>query len=246
MKTSRILELAGLPNQNAKLLESEELAEHYPGAEHYPVKDVLSVMGKQPERFKGNFICSYKKLTSLEGSPSTVSGDFSCYHNDITSLRKGPSSVGGDFSCGDNKLVTLRGVPSSINGSFNCSHNKLKSLQLGPSSVGGDFKCDYNHLINLLGAPSNIGGRLFCDGNQITSLHNIHKMIKHIKVDASFTNNQIRSSVLGLLLIDGLQDVYLDNKKVEAIINKYLKGDKDVDACKKELIENGFDDFAQL
>ena len=52
--------------------------------------------------------------------------------------------------------------------------------------------------------------------------------------------------LLGLLLIDGLQKVFLDNMKVRVIINKHLKGDRDVFACQEELIEAGFEDFAQL
>ena len=52
-------------------------------------------------------------------------------------------------------------------------------------------------------------------------------------------------------MIDGLTSVILDNKKVAIIINRYLKDskkaqDRDVIACQEDLIEAGFDDFAQL
>lgn len=33
---------------------------------------------------------------------------------------------------------------------------------------------------------------------------------------------------------------------VQNIINKHLKGDRDVFACQEELIEAGYDEFAQL
>jgi hypothetical protein len=48
------------------------------------------------------------------------------------------------------------------------------------------------------------------------------------------------------LKIDGLTQVLLDNKPVQKIINKYLKGDRDIFACQEVLIEAGFPEFAQL
>ena len=47
-------------------------------------------------------------------------------------------------------------------------------------------------------------------------------------------------------MIDGLKFVGLDNEKVENIINKHLKGERDVFACQEELIEAGYEEYAQL
>lgn len=134
---------------------------------------------------------------------------------------------------------------------WNCSKNELYSLDLEniPSRISGNFYCSDNKLISLEGAPSLIGGDLDCYSNRLSSLHNIHKQIKHIGGFADFRKNPITSCVLGLLLIDGLTEVYLENKKekkVQNILNKHLKGDRDVFACQEELIEAGFEDFAQL
>ena len=63
---------------------------------------------------------------------------------------------------------------------------------------------------------------------------------------ADFEKNPITSCVLGLLLIDGLRGVWFDNGKLEIIMNKHLAGDRDVFACQEELIEAGFDEYAQL
>ena len=101
-------------------------------------------------------------------------------------------------------------------------------------------------LDSLEGAPSSIGGNLYCSNNNFTSLHNIHKKIKYIGGFASFNECPITTHVLGLLLIDGLQQVYLNTNGVEDIINKHLKGDRDVFACQEELIEAGYEEFAQL
>ncbi len=143
-------------------------------------------------------------------------------------------------------LSVMGKQPEHVNGSFFCSYNKLTSLKGGPSSVGGNFNCHGNKLTSLEGAPSSVGGNLSCFNNKLTSLHNIHKQIKHIGGFATFNDNPITSHVLGLLLIDGLQKVFLDNMKVRVIINKHLKGDRDIFACQEELIEAGYEEYAQL
>ena len=116
-----------------------------------------------------------------------------------------------------------------------------------PEHIDGHFSCSDKKITSLEGAPSSIGDSFYAYNNNLTSLHNIHKQIKHIGGFANFRyNNPITSHVLGLLLIDGLTDVFLENKKVQNILNKHLKGDRDVFACQEELIEAGFEDFAQL
>jgi hypothetical protein len=97
----------------------------------------------------GNFYCSYNKLTSLEGCPSSVGDYFNCYNNLLTSLEGGPSSVGGGFSCNANQLTSLEGGPNSVGGVFSCSNNKLTSLEGCPDSIGGDFYCGNNPIYEL-------------------------------------------------------------------------------------------------
>jgi hypothetical protein len=143
-------------------------------------------------------------------------------------------------------LSVMGKQPMHFNGHFSCSNKKLTSLKGAPSSVSGYFSCYSNNLTSLEGAPSSVGGHFVCSRNKLTSLHNIHKQIKHIGLNANFEFNPITSCVLGLLLIDGLKEVYLDNTHLQSIINKHIKGDKDIFACQEELIENGFDEFAKL
>ena len=139
-------------------------------------------------------------------------------------------------------------TPIVHQGNWKCSRNELYTLGLEniPSRISGYFYCSVNKLTSLEGAPSSIGGDLDCFSNCLSSLHNIHKQIKHIGGYADFRKNPITSCVLGLLLINGLTDIFLDNKNVQSIINKHLKGDRDIFACQEELIENGFDEYAQL
>ena len=188
-------------------------------------RSILSVMGKQEDPYPRNFSCFNNNLTSLEGAPSVVKGNFSCFNNNLTSLEGAPSAVKGDFYCSYNNLTSLEGAPSVVKGVFSCSNNKLTSLQGAPSAVKGDF---------------------YCTNNKLTSLAGIHKIIKEIHGYADFENNPIKSSVLGLMRIKGLTKVYLDNKQVMDILNKYLEGDRDIIRCQSELLDAGLEEFAKL
>lgn len=138
-------------------------------------------------------------------------------------------------------------------GDIMCAHNYLTSLKGCPSRIEKDFYCDNNELTSLEFAPSYVVGDFYAYNNKITSLHNIHKQIKHIGGFLSLENNPIKSHVLGVLLIDGLQNILMYhqsndrlNDTVAKILRKHLQGDRDIFACQEELIENGFEDFAQL
>ena len=157
-----------------------------------------------------------------------------------------PEYIDGDFYCTTLKLTSLKGSPSIIDGRFVCSNNKLTSLEGAPSKVSDDFCCEVNKLSTLEGAPSYIGELFNCYFNNLTSLHNIHKQIKYIGGIAIFNKNPITSHVLGLLMIEGLKDIRIDNQVVQGILNNHLTGDRDVFACQEELIEAGLEDFAQL
>lgn len=109
-----------------------------------------------------------------------------------------------------------------------------------------DFHCSYKGIESLEGAPSIVNGTVVCFDNKLKSLHNIHKIFKHISGGAEFRKNPIKSHILGLIMIDGLRYVTLDSWELQSIINKHLSGDRDVFACQEELIEAGFEEFAQL
>ncbi len=157
-----------------------------------------------------------------------------------------PEHIARDFFCSYDKLTSLKGAPISIDGNFNCSNNNLTSLKGGPTSVSGYYYCYENKLTSLEGLPSSMDS-LSISNNKLTTLHNIHKIIKRMNGAANFSGNPIETHVLGLLLIDGLEKVWFDdNWPLVRIINKHLEGERDVFACQEELIENGFEEYAQL
>jgi hypothetical protein len=200
-------------------------------------------------KWQGSFSCSYNKLTSLEYCPSEVGGDFDCFNNVLTSLEYGPSEVGGNFWCSNNKLTSLEYCPSEVGGDFSCYSNKLTSLEYCPSEVGGSFDCYNNKLTSLEYCPSEVGGSFWCSSNKLTSLKDIHKQLTKMKGKFDASQNPIKSHVIGILLVEGCIGLLIDNKKVEAIINKYLpnkEGKAGFMKCKHELLDAGFDEYVKL
>ena len=154
---------------------------------------------------------------------------------------------GGNFYCYNNKLTSLEGAPSHVDGYFNCSVNKLTSLAGAPSHVGDDFSCSHNELTSLEGAPSRVNGDFYCYYNELTSLKDVHKHIAEIKGIFYAIENPIESHVLGLLLIKGVTEVRLDDRRVKEILNKHLgKGRAGMLMAQEELIDAGLEEFAQL
>ena len=166
------------------------------------------------------------------------------------SLAGAPSSVAGDFLCSNSQLASLIGGPFDVGGVFDCSDNQLISLEGAPSKVGGDFLCNSNQLTSLDGVLLSIGGSFECRSNRLTTLKDIHKKIKQMKGCLNFDDNPLESHVLGVLFVEGCSYFSFYNWKVERIINKYLprnQKDKGIHMdCQNELLDAGFEDFAQL
>lgn len=236
-------------------------------AMYLPIASLVNC--KIPAHLDGDFNCFRSKVPSLKGGPSSVGGDytcggnklktldyvassvggfFSCIQNKLTSLKGAPTKVGKEFYCQNNLLTDLYGVPPVVN-EFNCESNKLTSLEGGPHTVHGDFKCSHNKIVSLEGAPSIVNGDFKCFDNELTSLKDIHKIIKQVDGGLYFTSNPISSHVLGVLLIKGVTHFDMTKTEVQDIVNKYLPNERGMGAiidCQSELIEAGFEDFAQL
>lgn len=151
----------------------------------------------------------------------------------------------GDIDISGRDITTLKGAPQHIVGRFSCSDNLLTSLE---------------------GAPSVITGGFFCNNNDVTSLHDVHKIITEIRGVFSMLNNPIKSHVLGILMIKGLQWVKIADSRlsaknpeggeaaprlleVQAILEKYIPnrvGKKSLLECQSELLDAGLDEYAQL
>lgn len=198
------------------------------------------------EHFSGAFYCSYQPLTSLKGAPRRVIGNFECVRCDLTSLEGAPEYVEGSFECQKNELKTLVGGPTNVLDGYFCQNNKLTTLK-GCAPNVTDFNCADNVLTSLDYAPEFITNSIDCTGNKITSLKNIHLTIKHIGDAFYGMKNPLKSHVLGLILIEGLQYIEVDSNVLQKILNKYRgKGRQGVVNAQAEMIEAGYPEFAQL
>ena len=180
------------------------------------------------------------KLTELyEGTERTYKNAF-----------KTTWQIGNNIDCQKQFLVSLEGAPDIVNGNFDCDSNQLTSLKGCPTRVTGDFSCNDNIIGTLEFCPKYIGGDFYAFRCGLTNLHNIHKHIDYVFDTFIVSRNPIKSHVLGLLKIKGLQSIRLDNEKVQKIINKYLAGipldKRDILGCQQDLIDAGFEEYAKL
>lgn len=164
----------------------------------------------------------------------------------MTSLDDGPVKVGGSYDCSHNFLKSLAGIQDVITGDFNCSKNAdLKNLIGGPKEVTNHYNCYSNKFSSLEGIASIIGGHLdCCDNENLKSFHLIHKQIKHAKrFFAPHLGDSAYSHILGLLLIDGLQQITIGSGYIEDCLNKHLENPNKKQRmllAQQELIERGF------
>lgn len=140
------------------------------------------------------------------------------------------------------------GIPEIINGTFRAGGKELVSMVGGPKIVKGQFNVRDNELSSFEGAPEQIQSIANFSNNKFTSLKDIHKHIKKAAA-LNFYDNDIESHVLGVLLIDGLEDIGISQLEISIILKKYLPNTRGMAAvveCQSELLDAGFEDFAQL
>lgn len=150
-----------------------------------------------------------------------------------------------DFSCLFLNLTSLEGAPIEINGAFDCSHNKLTSLEGCPTKIKYEFDCSDNKIISLEHAPHIVGSMFNCDNNRITSLIGVDDVVTRIGGLFECYNNPITEGGIGLILIPGISGIGTDIDAL-AIIDDYLNKPESIYECQKELIEAGYEAYAQL
>lgn len=157
--------------------------------------------------------------------------DFSIKRCGLKSLKNMPEKVSGKFSIYQNDVTSLQGMPKEVTHMCEINNNKIKSMD--------NFNCKVGSL-NASNLP-------------LTNLKNIHKQISMFDYSGSTVQTWFRvvetplqSNILGLLLVKGLEVVYLDNLKVQDILNHHLNKDRDINLCQEDLIEAGYPEFAKL
>ena len=155
-----------------------------------------------------------------------------------------------DITITDEDLVNgkLTKQYPDIKVNFSCSHTKITSLEFAPQYVGGYFSCYSTKITSLEFAPKFVGRDFSCSRTPITSLKGIGKdYLKEVKGFINLNNcNELKSNMLGLMLVKELLGIYFDNKEVQDIFNRHLKGERDILDCQEELISKGFKEYAKL
>lgn len=136
--------------------------------------------------------------------------------------------------------------PKKWDSNYNCTFKKITSLKGAPEEVEGYFDCSNNFLNDLKYAPKKVGGYFDCSSNKITSFKDIHKTISIVEGNFYCLDNPIQTHVLGLMLITGIKEIIFTDTW-DLILNRHLrKGRAGLIDCQNELIEEGYEEFAQI
>lgn len=132
----------------------------------------------------------------------------------------------------------------TITGSFDIGASSLKSLKGAPRYVGEHCLVDGSTISSIEGIPEYIGGDLSAFKTEIKSISGIDKLVKHI--GGTVYLDESTTHILGLLRIDGVQNVDVDfGSTLDKIMEKHLKT-RDLISAQDELIEAGFVEQAKL
>lgn len=180
------------------------------------------------------FDCSYNKITSLAGIPKKVDSFF-CQNNKLTNLIDCPD-VHAKLICSENPLTSLEGCPEEL-GTFECDNTELISYEFMPKKI---------HLNSYLGS---------CN---IQSFTGIGQYFRDGFIGGHFIiPDTLTTAILGLLLIPKLENIQICERhgqvpfnqnltRAVTIINKYLKTNRNIIDCQRELIRAGLKDYAKL
>lgn len=155
----------------------------------------------------------------------------------------------GPLFVANNTFKDFNGAPKVVSANFDISNNPITSLEGCPKDIGLFLKASGCLIDKFVPGGIKVVQDVNLNKNKLTSLQGIHKQFSHIGGKLYLSLNDIKSHVLSVLLIPGLQEVVMDNQDVERIINKYLGmggGRQHIMDCQAEIIEAGFEDLAQL
>jgi hypothetical protein len=194
-------------------------------------------------------------VTSLYGSPQEVDEFIAC-DNKLTTLQYGPRYVTGMFNCSDNRLESFEYGPTEVE-MFFCKGNPIKTLKGSPQLVHGTFLIadTENTLQSYEGAPTIIGLRCRIPVIGNGSLSGLNKFFPEIgeKLTLIPKPGQKVTNILSVFMIKGLKRLSIDTDKeeydeVNDILNRALAvgGRKGMMLAQAELVQNGYEDLAQL
>jgi len=173
----------------------------------------------------GDVTLNWKSLTKLPLKFNKVSGYFLCTYNKLTSLDGCPNYVGKSFFCQNNELTNLIGAPIFVADNVDCSKNNITNLIGAPIKVGNTFNCSYNELTSLDGYPKEVGYIFNYSGNPIKPIIDLFYCNVKIYLDYQETYNFLRKDckIVKHLLIEALKD-YNEYYNQSVELPKEIKG----------------------
>jgi len=189
----------------------------------------------EEDTFDGNFDCSHFGVTSLRGAPENIYGKFDCSFNPISSLEHGPQYVEASYV-----VMSCERIRSLEHCAKQVGKLLLRDILIKDLEHASEFIHSTLLLSNLL---------------VLTDLHDVHRHVKRVYT-IQFSGMNIKSSVLGLLLVGDLKSI--ENTRplgkdwefvTESILPKYIPntiGRSAVLQCQNELLDHGFDEYAKL
>jgi hypothetical protein len=169
------------------------------------------------------------------------------FDTDQEQINTGSVSIDDDGTVSvDDSVYLLKEVSKlpiklqSVQGNFDAYGSGLETLENFPHYVGNDLIINSNNLESLRGAPDHVGGALLLTHNPLTTLEGFPSHVGG-KVTITWSEN------LPLLRTLIAREIILYGKpRVMVILNKYAgQGRRGMFACKKELIEAGFEGNAR-
>ena len=162
------------------------------------------------------------------------------------------NKVEGDFSCHSCKLITLENSPVSVGRDYNCGYNLITSYQHAPREVGNRFWGYENPKVTSLEFLPSTAKVYDLEKIGVTSFHGIKGIIKHAEsIIYSSKNNKPPTHIMGLLLIKGLKEVDIGDRRLNQMIMKFITAAQkthrpDIPMFQEELIAAGYVDQAQM
>ena len=216
-------------------------------------------LSTKDEEWDDAFECDSMGLTTLKYCPKKINGEFYCANNsNLESLEGMPQEGVTALVADECDLRSLKGIPVKINGDLSIVKNSNLTSLKGCSEEVSNFFASQCNLLSLEGFPK-VKRDIDISLNQnLTSLKGIHKIIEEINGSLSI-GTSVKSNILGILKIKNVKELKFSLQsapindvtrltQLANIINWYLPNPttSQIIDCQNELIEAGFEEYAEL
>ena len=235
----------------------------------------ILLRGKVRDIWEGEFPLYLRgqNVTSWYGCPKRINGYLNANNSEFTSWENAPDFADEVYLNLAN-FETLEGIIDSK--SYTLTNCKAKDLKGLPANVDYLRIYFFKNLSSFSGLPNvkaelhimgcdslnfpNEPVGITIDGHHnliskcesITNFKDVHKTFKSITGGLSILEcKNVKSHILGFLKIEGLSNIFADKcndnfEKAIEILNRHVKGDKDILNCQNELIDAGLEEYAQV